>query len=289
MYQFAFVLILLALLTPALQAETLSYQPQVTPKSYGYLPEDELRTIEVKGQPLQVLVRPWEGRNQYGTVTLLASPGQVPDTPGLIGYLRRSLNPDGWASINLSSPAPLPRASFSTSAEEISRAGEGQLTLDPSQATPGFSAQQFAEFLSERQAVVNESLSQLQPLDSEYPGKRIMVVSNQTAAMVIELLSQNKIPNPDLLVVFNPYLPQTQSNAGLVGALEQLTIPVLDIQSPDGHPASLETLSERTNLSRTKGPRMYRQLQMALNLDLPSAWQDASKAIKGFAYASLIR
>ncbi|MGI2260393.1 DUF3530 family protein [Shewanella sp. GXUN23E] len=285
----ALTLMLLALMPPALSAETFSYQPQIAQAGYDYLPDDELRSIQVGAQSSPVLVRSWEGRHQYGAVILLASPGQVPDTPGLIAHLRRALNSAGWASINLSSPLPLPRANFSTTAESVANPGEGQLKLTSGQSTPDYSMTQMSEFISQRQASVSEALGQLDVLGSEFPGKRLMIVSNQTAAMVIELLNQEKIPTPDLLVVFNPYLPQPQLNAALISGLEKLSIPVLDIQSPDGHPASRETLTKRQHLSRSKGPAKYRQLQLALDLDIPSAWQDATVAIKGFAYTSLIR
>ncbi|MFC3136758.1 DUF3530 family protein [Shewanella submarina] len=281
--------VLSTLLLSSGHAETLSYQPATAQPGYGYLPDDELHAIDVDGQAQQVLVRAWEGKHQYGAVILLANPGQVPDTPGLIAHLRRSLNPDGWASLNLTSPTPLPRASFSTTAESIAKAGEGQLELASVSATPGFTQQQMREFIEERQKSVTASLAQLDTIGSEYPGKRVLVVSNQTAAMVIELLHSKQMNTPDLLVVFNPFLPEKKSNSALVKALAELEIPVLDIQSPDGHPASRETLAQRSNLTRTKGPAKYRQLKLSLNLDLPSSWQHASKAIKGFAYTSLIR
>ena len=211
--------ILLALFMPTLQAGTLSYQPSVVAPGYDYLPDDELHTIKVNEQQQQLLVRSWRGKHQYGNIILLAGPGQVPDTPGLISYLRRSLNLDGWASINLTAPMPLPKASFETAAKSITQAGDGQLALGAHQSTPGFTTEEFAAFVEERQQQMQSSLNQISPHSDQYPGKQIILATNQTAAMLITLIGSQQLAAPDLLVVFNPYLAQQQPNSSLINSL----------------------------------------------------------------------
>ena len=86
-----------------------------------------------------------------------------------------------------------------------------------------------------------------------------------------------------MLIVINPYREDEQRNQALAEQLAKLTLPILDIQSPDGHPASLETADNRKKLAVTLESPNYRQTTLALNLDNESAWQNCLNAIKGFS------
>ncbi|MGL6011915.1 MAG: DUF3530 family protein, partial [Shewanella oncorhynchi] len=135
----------------------------------------------------------------------------------------------------------------------------------------------------EQEDFLVKSMSQLDAVGADYAGKRILITADQSAGLLISLLSQKKIADPDVLIVINPYREDEQRNQALAEQLAKLTLPILDIQSPDGHPASLETADNRKKLAVTLESPNYRQTTLALNLDNESAWQNCLNAIKGFS------
>lgn len=245
--------------------------------------QGQRHVLQVTERQVQVLSSPWQGRQRHGVIFLLAHPGIALDNPGFIHYLRRAMNPLGWASFNLTPPRPLPRPGFVTDASSVNRAGKQQLGQPANQSMPKFSAQALQQYQARQQQTLSETLNQLTPLAAQYPGKRIWLASGQSAALLAELLAEQKLTAPDLLVVFNPYPAVSSQQQRLTQNLHKLRFPVLDFQSPDGHPASTHTLTARQQLAGKKGPRRYRQYQLALDLTRPDSWQHSSRVIHGFA------
>ncbi|QYJ98107.1 alpha/beta hydrolase family protein [Shewanella alkalitolerans] len=273
---------LLALMSLALFPAMASAQRSTTP-DYDYLPPAEVEKITLGDAEQAVLVRPWQGRNQYGAAVLLGDLGEDADPEGLLAFLRRELTPKGWATLSIGAPQGAAQPNHITDAGEIPKPGEQQLSQKSNQSLPKYSQEDWAALREQQKTVMSQTLGQLDSLGKSYPGKRILIVTGQSAGLVIEMLTAATLPSPDLLVVINPYLEQDEENRDLPGKLAKLALPVLDIQSPDGLPASLATQKARKALSPLGEPLRYEQQQLALNLDQPSAWQDVLTLVQGFA------
>lgn len=251
--------------------------------SYDYLPANEVTQLDLGEQTSLALVRSWRGHHQYGTAILLADLGQHADPSGVTAYLRRHLNDKGWATISLSAPHAAPTINHKTDAEEINKAGEQQLVLKATQRLPHLSPDEWQNLRQQQNNQFIQIMDRLDALGQPYPGKRMLIATDQSAGLMIQLLYAGTLPKPDLLVLINPYLTPAQDNAHLAEQLAQLAIPVLDILSPDATPNAIATAAERRALSPQNQPLRYQQQPLALNLDQPSAWQNTLALIDGFA------
>ena len=254
---------------------------------FGYLPDTEVSDITVEGKSQPVLIRAWEGKKRLGAAILLANTGTNADAPGLMAHLRRHLNAKGWATISLMPPDESANPSFATDANEVSKAGGEQLTMKSTDAVPKYTDEQQQAQLDAQLANVSSSLSQIDSLGTEYPGKRLLITTDQSAGLVIRLLNEHKIPVPDILVVINPYMINDGQNRLIAKQLADMEIPVLDIISPDAHPASSITAKSRYDVAGIKPRYLYRQQALQLNLNQPIAWANCQDVIVGFAHTIL--
>ncbi len=259
--------------------------PTPTPKktNYNYLPTSEIKQITIDNKQYDLLVRPWEGKKKLGAAIILPATNGTADSPGLMAFVRRNINPAGWASLGVTPPTEPPTANFATDATEVTSAGAAQLSAPSNKASLKVKPEDNNKHQQEQEDFLVKSMSQLDAIGADYAGKRILITADQSAGLLISLLSQKKIANPDVLIVINPYREDEQRNQALPELLAKLTMPILDIQSPDGHPASLETANHRKTLAVTLESPNYRQTTLALNLDNESAWQNCLNTIKGFA------
>jgi hypothetical protein len=248
-----------------------------------YLAANEIKQITIDNQPYDLLVRPWEGKKKLGAAIILPATNGTADSPGLMAFVRRHINPAGWASLSLTPPTELPAPNFATAAEEVTSPGAAQLSSPSNQSSPKIKPEDKSKHLQEQEDFLIKSMSQLDAIAADYAGKRILITADQSAGLLINLLSEKKITEPDVLIVINPYREDDELNQTLAEQLAKLTIPILDIQSPDGHPASIKTASNRKGLAITLGSPNYRQTSLILNLDNESAWQNCLSAIKGYA------
>ncbi len=254
----------------------------VSPSS-RYLPEAEIRQITINKQPFELLVRPWEGRKKRGVAIILPATNGTADAPGVMAFVRRNINAAGWASLSLTPPTEPPTPNFATPAAEVASAGVSQLTTPSNKPTQRISPEISSKQLLEQEAFLIKSISQLGAVGKNYPGKRVLITADKSAELLITLLSEQRILSPDVLVVVNPYSEDERRNLALAEKLAKLRIPILDIQSPDGHPLSRETAAKRKALALTYDTPKYRQILLDLSLDNESAWQDCLGAIKGFS------
>ncbi|WP_445946473.1 DUF3530 family protein [Shewanella sp.] len=257
--------------------------------SYDYLPQDEVTSIEVEGKPMPVLVRPWEGKLRLGSVIIIGPSDSNADAAGFISHLRKSLNPEGWASISLTPPKGLYRPSFATAADEINKAGDGQLSVSAYKNTPLYNSAQLLELRNFQQDALTKSFTPLQALSDSYTGLKMYLVSDDSAGILVSLLFDKKIPAPDVLVLINPYrehedlIDEASRRKSIAQQLLMQLFPVLDLQSPNGHPVSLADAKQRLNVNQIKSTRLYRQYRLSLSLDNPSGWEEAQNYIEGFA------
>jgi hypothetical protein len=251
---------------------------------YNYLESEEVILIEVGKQKSEVLVRSWVGKKELGAAILFSNPGMNADSAGLQAFLRRELPHTGWATIAITPPKKVSRLNFSTSPEDISKAGEGKFNPNNAERTPQYSKAQWEKIREKQEAFITNTMNKLDEIGTPYPGKRILIATNQGAGFVISMLSKNILAKPDILVLINPFMGTTHENLGLPKLLATLDIPVLDIQSADGHVASQKTTTDRRLLSPQNEPYRYRQQLMLLNLDHAEAWQTCLDLIEGFAH-----
>jgi hypothetical protein len=281
----AFWVLSLSLMTlPCLSAEpnTSTETPRAN-STRNYLPANEVKQITIDNKPYELLVRPWEGKKKLGATIILPATNGTADSPGLMAFLRRNINPAGWASLSLTPPKELPAPNFATAAAEVTTAGAAQLATPSNKPSQKIKPEDSNKHLQEQEEFLIKTMSQLDGIGTDYPGKRVLITAEQSAGILISLLSQKKIADPDVLIVINPYNEDETRNQAIAEKLAKLTMPILDIQSPDGHPASLETAEQRKILAVTLGTPNYRQTTLVLNLDNESAWQNCLNTIKGFA------
>ncbi|WP_299790491.1 DUF3530 family protein [uncultured Shewanella sp.] len=250
---------------------------------YDYLPSDEVIAIDVGEQKSEVLIRPWIGKKKLGAAIMFANTGMDADSAGLQAFLRRNLTHTGWATISITPPNSVVTPNFATSPEEVAKAGEGKEIQKSSEPTQQFSDETWKKIREKQELFVVQSMDQLDAIGKPFPGKRILITTAQGAGLTISLLSKNKLPKPDILVIINPYMRQIDENQALPKLLAELDLPVLDIQSRDGHRASLNTVERRRELSPHNSPYRYSQQLMSLNLNQETAWQVCLELIEGFA------
>ena len=267
----------------AMTKENMTEDKAAKQTKYDYLPKEEVIEITVGELQTEVLVRPWSGKKKLGTAILLANLGMGADSAGFQAYLRRKLNPAGWATIAITPPKKVPTPNFATSAEEVAKAGEMKGNQKSSEATEQYPNKLWQDIREKQSQFVSQSMNQLDAIGAPYPGKRLLITSGQGAGLVITMISKNLLTKPDILVLINPYMKMKDENQALAKQLAELDIPVLDIQSVDGHRASYKTALMRAELSPQNAPYRYSQQTLALNLNNPMSWETALKSIEGFA------
>lgn len=256
---------------------------------YAYLSADEIKFITIDGKQSEILVRSWQSKKHFGSAVIVAASDTDADAAGLASYLRTNINSLGWASISLTPAKGLYRPNYATKPEEITKAGTEQLQLSSDKSVPKYESSQLLELRNFQQTNLNEALNQLPATTSLFPGGKIMIVLDDSAGMIINLLYEKKIPTPDVLVIINPYReyeylidPQSQRKS-IAEQLVTMSIPILDIQSADAHPNSIEQAPTRLNYNQVKPARYYRQYQMSLDLSNASGWEEALNQIEGFS------
>ncbi len=256
---------------------------------FAPVPESEKQTITVQDQKIEVLVKPWQSKRQRGAAILVGPTDSQASGTGLIHFLRAEVPTYGWASISIKPTEGLYRPNFATKAEEITKAGEEQLSLEPHQNTPKYNSSQLLELRNFQLSVIDDCISQLEGIGAEYPGKRIIVATDDSAGMVINLLFEDKLPKPDLLVVVNPYrefdhiIEEQNRGLSIAQQLSEIDIPILDIQSANGHQISKAESKNRKDLNQLKSSHHYRQYMLELNLNNQSGWKEALNHIGSFA------
>ena len=251
---------------------------------YNYLPREEVITIEVEKKQSEVLLKSWIGKKKLGAAILLSNPGMNADSAGLQAFLRRQLPHAGWASIAITPPNKIPTPNFATSPTEIPKVGKLNNTQINTEHTQRFSQKQWMKIREKQAAFIVATMGKLDDIGSPYPGKRLLITTNQGAGLIISILSKNLLPKPDILIIINPFMTTGTENEILPKLLAKLDIPVLDIQSPDGHVASQKTIINRRILSPHNEPYRYRQQLIQVNLNHLEAWQTCLDLIEGFAH-----
>lgn len=249
--------------------------------------EPKRDTIEVQGQKIEVLSHPWEGPKHYGAALLLPSLGQPADAPGLMAYLREQLPLYGLATFSVAAPEQPAAINYTTKAEDVSRAGDGSVADKGQAPTKSRTDEEWQALRKQQRQMIVDSINQTVPLMQAYTGGWVLVTENQTAALVMEMIAQQQLSRPNLLVVVNPYSADPKHNRELANQYGLFSMPVLDLQTPDGAPASLSTAAQRQLKISSLEAKHSRQHLLALNLSQASAYAECLNVIKGMSVASL--
>ncbi|MFT5789019.1 MAG: hypothetical protein ACI8SJ_001127 [Shewanella sp.] len=267
----------------ALLISMVSFTTSASTPEFSYLSESEVNYVQIDDQDYPVLLRSWQGKKKLGLAIIVPGLGLSPDEGGFTAYLRRKLNRAGWATLAITPPQKPSMPNYATQAVDVANAGEKQLSQRRTQAMPVFSEEQQTLNIQQQQSFFISSMSQLDSLGKQFQGKRMLISSDDSAGILIELLKDNKLPMPDMLAIINPYHDQPSQNQALATQLAELTIPVLDIQSRDGTSASLATQQNRFDLSPQNAPFRYHQYKISLDLQHKEGWSSGLKIIEGFA------
>lgn len=272
------------LLSVLLMSTAVLAQPSFAPT-----PAAEIKKITVEAKEIDVLVRPWSGKQQFGLAIIIGPSDSQAESMGLVGFLRHELNAKGWATISLTPPKGLYRPNFTTESEQIKKAGDAQLSLPAQQAVPKYNSAQLLELRNFQQANLTEALNQLTAIGQPYPGAKIIIAFDDSAGMVTHLLFEKKIPSPELLILVNPYreyedlIEESSQRKQIAEQLVMMSIPVLDLVSPDSHPLAQANAPARKQYNQVKPIKYYRQYQLDLTLANSSGWQEALERIEGFS------
>lgn len=199
-----------------------------------YLPPGETQALNwaVEGSDTieQYLLLHQENQRPFnkGTVVLIPNWGLHPYQSSIIKTLYQALPQYGWESYALHPPT-----------QDI-QSFQWQLPSD----------KQFPEAVPKD--VIQPLFSQIEARylaslkhTEDNLGLRIVIAEGITAAFLIELFNQEKLPHPDALVVIAPYFPQWQLNQALPKQLASLPFPILDLQPEDAVHWSQETFKHR--------------------------------------------
>ncbi|UJF22710.1 DUF3530 family protein [Shewanella sp. OMA3-2] len=257
--------------------------------SFAPIPATEIKKITVAEKEIDVLVRPWSGKQQFGLAIIIGPSDSQAESMGLVGFLRHQLNAKGWATVSLTPPKGLYRPNFATESEQIKKAGDAQLSLPAQQAVPKYNSAQLLELRNFQQANLTEALNQLTTISQPYPGAKIIIAFDDSAGMVTHLLFEKKIPSPELLILVNPYreyedlIDESNQRKQIAEQLVMMSIPILDLVSPDAHPLAQANAPVRKQYNQVKPIKYYRQYQLDLTLANASGWQEALERIEGFS------
>ncbi|MFQ6372938.1 DUF3530 family protein [Shewanella sp. YIC-542] len=243
--------------------------------------------IQIDGKGVLVLTREWQYRLHRGSVIIIPPPGTDARAQGLPGYLARQLSVLGWSTFSLTPPPAAPKLNFTTSVAAVNEAGNGQMHDTGNQLTRQRSDGDWQQLQQRQQHYLQQGLAQLQTSAQAFTGKQLLVAIGPSGPLLMQLLQQQQLQAPDLLVLINPYTEPTAANDKLAALLGQLAFPVLDIQSPDANPASLGTRQQRLQVLESHPERHSRQQLLALDLTQQSAYERCLQLINQMGSAML--
>lgn len=168
-----------------------------------------------------------------GTALLIPDAGKQAISPAQMMFLRESLAEYGWDTL-LISPPEWP---------ELAQSKEGW--------------QLYQTNLQQRVQAALEKAREL-------PGNKLLVAEGTSAASLLGLFSQGKMPHPDALVTLSPYLPSAQLNEEIASWYGLSDYPLLDVYTPLDNRWASATVKARATAASKKVRLDFRQLKMAV-------------------------
>lgn len=213
-----------------------------------YLAKEQVRPLLAGPDDYITLVQKYTSANSKGVAILLPEWQQGATNPKAINYLRNTLPSQGWNTISIqpnNKPENFPSIAL-TASEQIK---ENELILTQYKRKLG----------TLFNAVMNTA--------KEYPGIVLVIAQGNNGALLIDIFSQEKIQQPNALILLSSYL---QSNYDLVDSVNenfarQLALsemPVLDLYLKLDNPLVLAKASQRKLMATQEMKTYYRQRQL---------------------------
>ncbi|GAA0854219.1 hypothetical protein GCM10009114_09230 [Aliiglaciecola litoralis] len=216
-----------------------------------------------------------------GVAVLLSEAGRNPFSQHGLKLLTKTLNDVGWVTMVM--PAPLvgfwPEASLEQEAQadqaeqqqttaqqeqtsltesEQTDSSEAAIPKLPNQGNSHIDSEAFAKH--EQQLILQ--MRAIEPKAAQYPGFFLVIAQGSSAAWLTKIYAQNKLGNPDGLVVVSPYWPDRHYNQQFPQWLAATQMPVLDVYSPWDPAWSTQTVEARRIAAHKALKMIYRQREL---------------------------
>ncbi|NTS77442.1 DUF3530 family protein [Catenovulum sp. SM1970] len=190
-----------------------------------------------------------------GTAILLADWTLSPSQSAAFSQLRHELNDHGWVTLAASSHDPMLVAEplNEESAKQWMERADSNFAFFPEQAQQDYQMQMQMRLM----ALLNQA--------ENYPGVLLVIAQGVGAASVVNhfaKLADDEDALPDILVLVQPYIPDTKANKKLATTIAELPVAILDIWSDFDNPWALATREKRQKMAKKKLTLHYRQRQL---------------------------
>jgi len=140
--------------------------------------------------------------------------------------------------------------------------------------------------LSERiQKAIGERLESGFEFTSIYPGFYLMICEGQSCFWLNRLIAEQKIPEPDGLIMIGAYMPQADLNRAFADEVAKTEFPVLDIISANHNQWTHAIKKWRKKMARKNFKTNYRQRELTFFFDYRDQQRRMIKEIYGFTNA----
>lgn len=219
--------------------------------SNAFLP-DELSQLMVGETPVPIFDIPSATPLSRGVVYILADQSSNELNLMQSKVLAESLSEKGWHCIV--SPIPLILSNLvgdeNTGGDENDENSSAHARID-NRSTP-------LDYQASAQHLV-VLLNALDNYSQGHQGFRVIVTQGMTAAQVLDLGAQEKIPAPSTLVTVAPFWPEAQVNRAIPDIMASTSFPVLDLSVPNVNFWAHQTTSKRRQKAVTSLKLHYRQ------------------------------
>ncbi|MDA8622233.1 alpha/beta hydrolase family protein [Psychrosphaera sp.] len=142
-----------------------------------------------------------------------------------------------------------------------------------------------AEFSKQIQQAIGERLEAGFEFTSIYPGFYLMICEGQSCFWLNRLIAEQKIPEPDGLIMIGAYMPQTDLNRAFADEVAKTEFPVLDIISANHNQWTHAIKKWRKKMARKNFKTNYRQRELTFFFDYRDQQRRLIKEIYGFTNA----
>lgn len=142
-----------------------------------------------------------------------------------------------------------------------------------------------SEFSERIQKAIGERLESGFEFTSIYPGFYLMICEGQSCFWLNRLIAEQKIPEPDGLIMIGAYMPQADLNRAFANEVAKTEFPVLDIISANHNQWTHAIKKWRKKMARKNFKTNYRQRELTFFFDYRDQQRRLIKEIYGFTSA----
>ena len=211
--------------------------------------KQDLQNLTAGDEPFSVLIKKSETLKIKGIAILIPDAGKQVISPYQMMFLRSSLAQKGWNTLLITPPAWAQ------------------------------SEQGWQNFRTELQA----RLEVTQAKADEMQGKKMLIAEGASAASLLQIYAEEKMPQPAGLVVLSPYLPDTAFNQRIPAWYGKFNYPLLDVYCANDNRWSASTVKNRATTAKQNGRLDFRQAKMIIPPPNEASQTWLTNQIHGFA------